>query len=140
MSANKSNNTACAAPFDDATSIFFEPVTTSVFKPGDTVPIRWYAGVVPQSSGGSSSLNMTFNLVLSAFRNESFVYDVLKNITVPFSGRANKEPVYWSYIPSAPCPITEISYFWPIPDTFMAASKTDFDYVLLVETIVKTVT
>ncbi|KAI0458949.1 hypothetical protein F5B21DRAFT_500011 [Xylaria acuta] len=139
MSSNKKpNNTECAEYFDSLDTIFFEPVTTSVFKPGDTAPIRWYAGVVPEA-GRPSLLNTTFNLVLSAYRNDSFVYNVLKNTTVPFSGRANQEPVYWSYIPSAPCPsATEISYFWPIPGEFAPASETDSDYVLLVEAVVET--
>ncbi|KAI8953289.1 hypothetical protein F4801DRAFT_538216 [Xylaria longipes] len=139
MSGNKkANNTECDEYFDSLDTKFFEPVTTSVFKPGDTASIQWYAGVVPEV-GHPSSLNMTFNLVLSAYRNDSYVYNVLKNTTVPFSGRANKDPVYWSYIPSPPCPsATEISYFWPIPGDFEPASETDFDYVLLLETIIET--
>ncbi|KAI0535017.1 hypothetical protein GGR58DRAFT_480715 [Xylaria digitata] len=138
MNSNaKINDTQCAKSFESRDTIFLTPGTTSVFKPGDTAYVSWYAGVIPEGKG-SPAMNTTFNLVLSAFRDETYVYNVLENTTVPFSGRTYSDPVYWSYIPSAPCPATEISYFWPIPTNFTPASDTDFDYVLLVETIIET--
>ncbi|KAF2963570.1 hypothetical protein GQX73_g10006 [Xylaria multiplex] len=138
MNSNaKINDTQCARSFESRDTIFLTPGTTSVFRPGDTAYVSWYAGVIPEGKG-SPKMNTTFNLVLSAFRDETYVYKVLENTTVPFSGRTYSDPVYWSYIPSAPCPATEISYFWPIPTNFTPASDTDFDYVLLVETIIET--
>ncbi|KAI1277859.1 hypothetical protein F5Y07DRAFT_361881 [Xylaria sp. FL0933] len=135
MSSRKLNDTECEVSFSSRQ--FFAPDTTSVFETGDTATILWYAGVIPEGTGSLSNVT-NFNLVLSAYRNESYVYNVLTNITVPFSGEAVQAPVYWSYIPDAPCPATQISYFWKIPSDFAPASRTDFDYVLLVEKIIDT--
>ncbi|KAI1349213.1 hypothetical protein F5Y01DRAFT_289799 [Xylaria sp. FL0043] len=135
MSSRKLNDTECEVSF--SSKQFFAPDTTSVFEPGDTATILWYAGVIPEGTGSLSNIT-NFNLVLSAYRNESYVYNVLTNITVPFAGEAVQAPVYWSYIPDAPCPATQISYFWKIPSDFAPASLTDFDYVLLVEKIIDT--
>ncbi|KAI0799342.1 hypothetical protein GGR55DRAFT_669891 [Xylaria sp. FL0064] len=135
MSSRKLNDTECEASY--SSQQFFAPDTSSVFEPGDTATILWYAGVIPEGTGSLSNIT-NFNLVLSAYRNESYVYNVLKNITVPFSGEAVQAPVYWSYIPDAPCPATQISYFWKIPSDLAPASRTDFDYVLLVEKIIDT--
>ncbi|KAI8627483.1 hypothetical protein F5Y19DRAFT_441446 [Xylariaceae sp. FL1651] len=126
------NITECSKYFDSLDSQFFDPVTSSVFKPGATATVRWYAGVVTKER---QSINTTFSLILQAYRNTSFVYTVLNHTTVPFSGSVTDTPVFWTYIPNAPCPATELAYFWPIPADFVPASETDFDYVLVAENI-----
>ncbi|KAI0205986.1 hypothetical protein F4808DRAFT_470889 [Astrocystis sublimbata] len=130
------NDTVCEQYYGSGNS-FLEPQTSSVFEPGDSTIVQWFAGIVSLSSPPAASAKATqvFNLAITSYRNESESSYIVRKASVHFSGNTTKDDLSWTYITEGPCPsATEISYLWHIPNDFMAVSETDFDYVLIVET------
>ncbi|KAI1826612.1 hypothetical protein F4861DRAFT_68323 [Xylaria intraflava] len=123
---------ACARGYGTNTTTFSTPEANETYSPGNMAAFRWYGGVVPNDT----MPNKTLALFLSSLQDESYSYDIADNVTIPFAGKAADYPAYWSYMLGIDCPVTELSYFWPIPKDFTPALTTNFEYVLIVKTIV----